>query len=182
MPYFKVNPQTGEILSEQLTVPPDEVHGLADESLADLGATFPDRPEYQGVGYWPETRQDQTLMISEVAVDPWVPVADMPTRTIISKQTIAPKPLEAIKVLIGSAVDNYTNTVAVARGYTSIVSACSYIASGNAAWKADAQAAIAWRDAVWAYVYQLQADVVAGTATVPEIPDLLAALPKIGWP
>ena len=104
------------------------------------------------------------------------------TRTITSKQTIAAKPLAAIEALIGAAVDSHTNTVAVARGYTSIVSACSYVNSGNAAWKADAEAAIAWRDAVWAYVYQLQADVVAGTATVPELHDLLKALPKIVWP
>ena len=92
MPYFKVNPQTGEILSEQLTVPPDEVHGLADESLADLGATFPDRPEYQGVGYWPETRiASEFNPATSVPSDVWVPFADVEKKSVAARQELRQK-------------------------------------------------------------------------------------------
>ncbi len=66
-----------------------------------------------------------------------------------------------------SKLDNYAQSW----GYDSIVSAASYAASTNAKFKGEADALIAWRDAVWAWAESL-------TTLPASIADLIAAMPS----
>ena len=50
-----------------------------------------------------------------------------------------------------------------------------------AEWAAEAQAFVAWRDAVWQAALGLLADAQA-SGDVPSVEDALAALPEIDWP
>lgn len=68
------------------------------------------------------------------------------------------------------------------RRYYDILNACSYANSTNATFKAEAEACIAWRDAVWAKAYEALALVQSGAALQPTIPGLLAMLPTLTWP
>jgi hypothetical protein len=68
------------------------------------------------------------------------------------------------------------------RRYLSILSACSYAASTNTTFKAEADACNAWRDAVWLKAYSVLDEVKTGTLAQPAIPDLLAMLPALTWP
>lgn len=49
-------------------------------------------------------------------------------------------------------------------------------------WKAEAEAFVAWRDAVWAYALQELARVVDGEREPPTIDGFIGELPKINWP
>lgn len=77
------------------------------------------------------------------------------------------------------AVQAHVDAVAVARLYDSGVSLASYVASTNATWAAEAQAFVAWRDAVWAQVYGMWA---SPPDPVPSPAEVVAGLPVIEWP
>jgi len=83
---------------------------------------------------------------------------------------------------LGPIVDAWTDQQAQARGYTSIVSVCSYTNSTNPAWKADADTAVAWRDSVWSAAIAIQEAVISGARPLPTSDALIAELPKIVWP
>lgn len=74
-------------------------------------------------------------------------------------------------------VSKEVEKVATRRGYDSGVSCASYAASTIPAYKSDAAAFIAWRDAVWSYCTALLNQVQAGTAPMPTDTTLLAGLP-----
>lgn len=94
--YLKVNPQTAEPIVDLPATEaapadlPFEVLGLVDADLADLGATFPDREDLQGVGYWPvdivtpafnpSTHRQSTT--GDVALDPVVRTATFTSHVI----------------------------------------------------------------------------------------------------
>jgi hypothetical protein len=88
-------------------------------------------------------------------------------------------PVEADYV---NAIQAMLDTKVQERRYLSILSACSYAASTNATFKAEADACTAWRDAVWLKAYSVLDEVKAGTVAQPSIPDLLAMLPPLTWP
>ena len=76
-------------------------------------------------------------------------------------------------------VQAHVDAVAVARLYDSGVSLASYVASTNATWAAEAQAFVAWRDAVWAQVYAMWG---SPPDPVPSPAEVVAGLPVIEWP
>ena len=80
------------------------------------------------------------------------------------------------------AVEQHLDTVAQEREYGSILHLCSYPPSGNPTWKAEGEAGVAWRDAVWAYCYQMLEDVATQARPAPTVDELLAELPEIVWP
>ena len=190
MPYRKVNPQTCAILSDELTLPDAEVVGLSQADMDDLGVAFPDRPEFQGVAFWPESRITPTFdPMAAKLLDQWAPVADLATKTVVTTQQTAL--LNAAEIIaakstalqsLGIQLQSHLDAVARARGYADLVTCISYISSTNAAWKADATAATLWRDNMWANAIAGEASVLAGTAQMPTIDSLIAQVPTIVWP
>ena len=79
-----------------------------------------------------------------------------------------------------AAIQAHVDATAVARLYDSGVSLASYLGSTNPVWAAEAAAFVAWRDAVWAFVYGLWADPPTGGDS--SIETLIASLPEITWP
>lgn len=77
------------------------------------------------------------------------------------------------------AVQQRLDTVARSLGYDSILSACSYASSSVPQFQAEGQAATAWRDATWAAVAHIFADVASGARVEPTVPELLAELPAV---
>lgn len=63
-----------------------------------------------------------------------------------------------------------------------IDNACTYVSSSVPAYKADAEALVAWRDAVWVTAYQIFAEVQAGQRAAPTISKFLSELPALTWP
>ena len=67
------------------------------------------------------------------------------------------------------------------RNYDSIFTACSYATSTNAKFRAEGDACVAWRDAVWDLCYTILNDVIAGLRAIPTKEELLAELPVLEW-
>jgi hypothetical protein len=89
---------------------------------------------------------------------------------------------EQITAALVAAVQRHLDAAARSRNYDGILSLCSYAASSDAVFAAEGQAGVAWRDACWRYVYQVQADIVAAVRTVPTPEELVAELPSMAWP
>jgi hypothetical protein len=79
-------------------------------------------------------------------------------------------------------VGRWLDTTVQERFYDNIVSACSYAASTNAKFKAEADACVAWRDAVYVACYAALAAVQAGTMEQPTVEAFIASLPQLTWP
>lgn len=84
--------------------------------------------------------------------------------------------------LFEEAIEAHIEATATERDYSSATRLASYVASTKPAWKAEAEAFVAWRDDVWEYVFAELAKVQAGTRTEPTIEDFIAELPQIAWP
>ncbi len=79
------------------------------------------------------------------------------------------------------AVQKHMDAMAVSRGYADGVALAGYVASNVATWAYEAHAFIAWRDAVWDYVYAQLSAVQTGQRQHPTVQGLIGELPSIDW-
>lgn len=93
-----------------------------------------------------------------------------------------PETAAETEVRLAAAVQAHIDATAKAKNYTGGNSCASYATSTNATWKAEADAFVAWRDAVWTSVYATMTAVEAGAETAPTAAALVAGLPAIVWP
>lgn len=80
-----------------------------------------------------------------------------------------------------AAIQQQLDASAQAKGYDSIVSACSYAGYAND-FQAEAVAFGVWRASVWTYGYAELDKVIAGTRPLPTIAEILAELPALVLP
>ena len=78
-----------------------------------------------------------------------------------------------------AAVQNRLEDAAKAKGYDSILSACSYTGFANP-FQIESQTFVAWRGAIWAKCYEILAAVKSGVRPMPTIEELIAELPELG--
>lgn len=89
------------------------------------------------------------------------------------------KKMQDLAKAMENAIENHINTTVKARGYNSQDSIAKYLVSGNPFY-AECTAISLWIGSVWVYSHQVQADVMAGTRTMPTIEELIAELPTLG--
>lgn len=80
-----------------------------------------------------------------------------------------------------SVVQDFLDKTAQSKGYDSMISATSYVNSTNPTFKSEAIAAVAWRDSVWTFCYDLLTKIKSGTVEIPSESDLIGMLPVITW-
>lgn len=80
------------------------------------------------------------------------------------------------------AVQRHLDVEAQRRKYDGILSACSYATSTVNKFRAEGQACVEWRDAVWSACYELLARVESGSVPEPSVDELIAVLPPMIWP
>lgn len=79
-----------------------------------------------------------------------------------------------------SAIQTWMDGEAVKLGYDNVLSACSYINTGNPKFDAEGEGFRAWRSAVWARGYELIDEVISGQREIPDDPaDVIALLPQL---
>jgi len=80
------------------------------------------------------------------------------------------------------AVQGHVDAIAKTRRYDNGYALASYTASTNPVWAAEAQAFVAWRDAVWAHAYTELDKVTSGQREQPGVAEFIGELPVITWP
>lgn len=88
----------------------------------------------------------------------------------------------ALRQRLTSAIQQHLDATAQERGYDGILSLASYATSMNPKFKAEGQAGVEWRDAVWSYCYEQLAKVEAGERSTPNVEELVSELPVFEWP
>lgn len=93
------------------------------------------------------------------------------------------RPADEVQAEIVAATQARLDTFAKTRGYDGILSACTYATSPTAKFAAEGQYCVAQRDATWAKLYEMLAEVEAGTRPMPgRYEDVEAELPVLAWP
>lgn len=80
------------------------------------------------------------------------------------------------------AIQSHIDAKAQERGYDGGQTIATYVASTVEPWAAEAQAFVAWRDAVWVYAYSELAKVENGEREPPTPEDFCIELPALTWP
>ena len=89
----------------------------------------------------------------------------------------------AVKNQIIDATQKRLDDFAGTRDYNSILSACSYATSTVPVFKSDGQYCVNARDATWGKLYDMMAEVEAGTRPMPSgFADIEGELPVLAWP
>lgn len=87
-------------------------------------------------------------------------------------------PVDVYRLEIQAMID----AKAIERQYNSGATLASYVNSTIEQWAAEAQAFVAWRDAVWLYALAELDKVQRGESNQPSVEEFLAELPMFEWP
>lgn len=91
--------------------------------------------------------------------------------------------VQALQNSIVDATQLRLDTFAQTRNYSGILSASTYATSNVARFQAEGEYCVNQRDATWAKLYQILAEVQAGTRPMPTgYADIEAELPVLVWP
>lgn len=88
--------------------------------------------------------------------------------------------LEQQKQLYTERLQEIVDRVAQDKGYKDGFACAGYFNSTNLQWKAEAEAFVAWRDAVWEYAHQVLDN--STPESYPTLEQFLADAPAIVWP
>lgn len=123
-----------------------------------------------------------------VNADPYVEDGQVFTVRVEDKSAdeLAADQAAALALLQQSIVDSTQARLdgfAATRGYGSILSACTYATSAVPKFKSEGQYCVDARDMTWAKLYEMLAEVQAGTRPVPTgYADIEPELPALEWP
>lgn len=81
-----------------------------------------------------------------------------------------------------AAIQAELDRQAKAKGYDSILSACSYAAPEGMPFQVEGAAFLKWRSEVWSQAYAMLAEVDAGTRPMPTPEESVAAMPPLVLP
>ena len=101
-------------------------------------------------------------------------------------QPAAPEPnaeerQAAMQAAFTAAIQARLDAFAQAKGYDSIMSACTYATSSVPQFRAEGERAVLLRDATWAKSYAILGDVLAGARPMPTLEEVVAELPALTW-
>lgn len=163
----------------------DATHYCQPEQLtpeeAAMFSVFPlkksDPPQVDPMTHY--TREADPVLVDGEWAQGWEIVA-------LTAEQVAMKREEARKALLRSivaATQERLDGFARSRNYDGILSACTYAASTVPKFHAEGTHCVELRDATWATLYQVLAEVEAGTRPAPgSFADIEDELPALEWP
>lgn len=118
----------------------------------------------------------------------WIDAQDATIGWLYDGQTFSPPPPpqkspEEVQAEIIAATQKRLDDFAQTRSYDGVLSLCTYAASTNAKFAAEGKYGVEARDATWAKLYQMLAEVEAGARPMPAgFADVEPELPVLKWP
>jgi hypothetical protein len=98
---------------------------------------------------------------------------------VIDPAALASQIQEQIVTATQQRLDNFAKT----RNYDGVLSLCTYASSPNPKFQAEGQYGVEARDATWSKLYEIMAEVEAGTRPMPTgYADIEPELPPLVWP
>lgn len=165
--------KTGSIVDASITLP-------FKKALPDGGVTIFKEAGQAEPSHAPRYK---CVALKEAKAKPDYPVREVASEQVFDgKDVVVTKTYAPDQAAFERAIDAHVNAVAGERGYSSAVSLASYVASTVPLWKAEAEAFVAWRDAVWTYALAELEKVKAATRVVPTLDAFIAELPAMVWP
>lgn len=102
-----------------------------------------------------------------------------PEQAAANEQAKKDRILQDVITQTQARLDDFAKT----RLYDGILSLCTYATSTNPKFQAEGQYGVEARDATWAKLYEMLAEVEAGTRPMPEgFADVEPELPALSWP
>lgn len=153
---------------------------VTDKLLAEFGVyqlTQAPKPAYDPIA---QTCSEGTpALIDGAWTQQWV-ITDLDAETVAKNQAAYAANLRASVVeQTQERLDNFART----RGYDGILSACTYATSTVPKFQREGQYCVTARDATWASLYQILAEVEAGTRPMPAgFEAIEPLLPAVSWP
>jgi hypothetical protein len=129
----------------------------------------------------PESHINRMLEVDDATAATWTSYRANEARDGVELAPPAPAALPDVSDYT-AAVQAMLDAKPRERRYDGILSAATYATSTVPKFKAEGQACVEWRDAVWARCYDLMADVEAGKLARPSVDELLAMMPNLVWP
>lgn len=172
---------------------PSFLRGLAPQSLADLSWTDP-ALGVQDCAWWPEHDQSEPLPDDLHRYGAETLTIDATNKRVIVTREIVPPTADEIQAYEAETAARVMREVtantqkrldewAKTRNYDGILSLCTYATSTVPKFAAEGQYAVQARDATWATLYTILAEVEAGTRPVPSgYADIEPELPALAWP
>jgi hypothetical protein len=118
----------------------------------------------------------------------WIPaqggaIGDLWDGESFTKPTPPAKSAEQLQSEVTTATQARLDAFAQTRNYDGILSACTYATSAVPQFQTEGAYCLAARDATWATLYQILAEVQGGTRAMPSgFADIEAELPALEWP
>lgn len=120
----------------------------------------------------------------EISENDWLDfIANPGSRKWLSGVIVVVNPPEIAPAITDyeNAIHNLVDSIAREKQFRDGVTLASYIGSTVPVWAAQAQTFVAWRDAVWQYVYQQLEQFQLGLREQPSVADFLTEIPAIDW-
>jgi hypothetical protein len=165
--------ETGEIVEPSISFP--YYYRLPDDGLALFEKPGDERPEGA-----PQFRAVEEVVMSAAPIAPSIVIDTV--RAYVNGRIEISHTYKPDASAYQREIERKIESIAAERGYSSAVSAASYVSSSVPQWAAEASAFVAFRDAVWAYALGELAKVQAGQRQPPSLAALIAELPAMEWP
>lgn len=151
---------------------------MSDELLAEFGVVrvmVTGKPDHNPLTQSVDQAQPAFVQASNRWEQQWT------VRAATAEEIAARK--QAIQADVVRQTQQRLDEFARTRNYDGILSACSYATSTNEKFGTEGQHCVAMRDATWAKLYEMLAEVEAGTRPVPTgYADVEPELPALSWP
>jgi hypothetical protein len=136
-----------------------------------------DQPEFDRITQ--VVKEVDPVLENDIWKQQWT-IMDLSPETIAINQQ---KAVENLKDMIVQKTQNRLDTFAKTRNYDGILSLCTYVSDSNPKFQQEGQYGIIIRGETWTKLYEILAEVEAGTRPVPnDYEEIEPELPQLEWP
>jgi hypothetical protein len=149
---------------------------IPDATLAEYGVyplTATEQPSYDPI--MQSVAEGTAVLVDGVWTQVWT-VSDATPEEVAER-------LAQLQRRIANDTQRHLDNFARTRNYDGMLSLCTYATSTNPKFAAEGQYGVEARDATWDKLYEMLAEVEAGTRPIPSgFSDILPELPALFWP